>query len=593
MTAPERRAAAPPAYAPHSDGEAPLRRLAEIAAELGAERLRATIDAFRERVREGRFYLACVGEFKRGKSTLLNALVGEPVLPMGIVPVTTVPTVVQYGAEPAARVRFANGTAADLPLDAVEGYVSEAQNPRNARGVEVVELFLPSPVLRNGLCLVDTPGLGSVFQENAAATRAFVPQIDAALVVIGADPPLSGEELQLITDAAKHVHHRIIVLNKADRFTAVERREAMRFAESVLAHALGQSAGPILEVSATERLTGHGPERDWPRLLETLDLLALQSGHGLVRAALERGIVRLARQCEREIIEASRALFRPVEESDRRVEDLQIQIGRVAHESLRLGFRMESAGEDTARDAAARRRDFLHHVVPQATAELTQVLDRTTIRSGPTRRRYAFGLARDLAVRHLAPWLAEERRTAEERYRQMTEQFVEDARALLARSPELAALELGDLAAELEPVESIRVASRLDDADLAAPTPPAPPLWRRCLEWVAPVPRVRAAVDRDARDYLEHLLTTGARAVELDFAHRIGESEQRVKHSVHTVLETAYEAADRAVARARAVRARGAEAYDREVKRLVALRHEVAALRAAPEREVSQRARRE
>jgi hypothetical protein len=583
MTTPEQR---PPAPAGSGllipDDRARLDRLAQIATSLGAEPLRARIAALAQRIDEGRFYLACIGAFKRGKSTLLNALVGLPVLPAGIVPVTTVPTIVQYGPELLARIRFTTGEVAVAPVGEVRGYVSEAENPRNVRGVEVVEVFLPSPLLRDGLCLVDTPGLGSVFQESTAATRAFVPQIDAALVVVGADPPLSGEELQLITVVAAQVRHLIVVLNKADRFPPEERAEAIRFTDSVLARVLGRSVGPILEVSARERLAGVGPERDWGRLLEALDALTTSSGRALVHAALERGVAQLARQCLRELDEASAALFRPVDESDRRMEQLRFHVGHLAHESLRLGFRMEHAAEEAARDAAGRRRAFLQAVIPEATAELRRALRGVAGGLGPARRRRAGELARTIAASHLTPWLAEARRRADATYRALAARFVEEARRLLAESPELRALEVGDLSEELEPIDRLLVASRLEGDDRPMPPEPRPSRWRWCLDVAGPRRWVDRIIARDAEQYLVDLLTQGARAADDDFDWRFGRTEERLKHAVHTVLETAYEAADRAVARARAVRAEGEEAYHREIQRLLAMRQEVIALAAPP-----------
>jgi ribosome biogenesis GTPase A len=113
--------------------------------------------------------VACVGQFKRGKSTLLNALVGQEVLPSGVVPVTTVPTILRSGERLEARVRTEAAEWQAIPAGAVEEYVSEEKNPQNAKGVAAIEVFLPSPLLSTGMCLVDTPRLGSVFAANAAA----------------------------------------------------------------------------------------------------------------------------------------------------------------------------------------------------------------------------------------------------------------------------------------------------------------------------------------------------------------------------------------------------------------------------------------
>jgi ribosome biogenesis GTPase A len=78
-------------------GSAALARLERIAHAVAAEELSDEIRTLRERTAGGRFYVACLGQFKRGKSTLINALIAEPVLPTGVAPITSIPTIVRYG----------------------------------------------------------------------------------------------------------------------------------------------------------------------------------------------------------------------------------------------------------------------------------------------------------------------------------------------------------------------------------------------------------------------------------------------------------------------------------------------------------------
>ena len=87
-----------------------------------------------------------------------------------------------------------------------------------------VEVFVPCPLLASGMCLVDTPGIGSVFAGNTETTKEFIPQIDAAILLVGADPPISGEELALIEAVAANVEEVLVVLNKIDRVSAAERK---------------------------------------------------------------------------------------------------------------------------------------------------------------------------------------------------------------------------------------------------------------------------------------------------------------------------------------------------------------------------------
>src|SRR6202162_3196162 len=127
--------ASPAVSSAHVEPVAALGRIAAISGELGAEGIAIEANELAERVSEGRFYVACVGQFKRGKSTLLNALIGHSILPTAVVPVTAVPTIIRHGERLAARVRVQTAMWTDIPVSAVEEYVSEGKNPENTKGV--------------------------------------------------------------------------------------------------------------------------------------------------------------------------------------------------------------------------------------------------------------------------------------------------------------------------------------------------------------------------------------------------------------------------------------------------------------------------
>jgi GTP-binding protein EngB required for normal cell division len=272
--------------------EGTLDAVQRIAKEAGAASVAADAAALAARLAEGRFFVACLGQFKRGKSTLLNALVGERALPTGVVPVTSAVTILRPAPSPCARVILASGETAAIEVGALAEYVTEEHNPENAKGVAAVEIGLPSPLLASGTCLVDTPGIGSVFAGNTAVTRRFIPHIDAALVVIGTDPPISGDELAMIEEVARETPEIIVVLAKADREEPAALAEARAFAERVLAARIGHPVGRIFEVSAAEQLAV-GPTRDFGALVEALEGLAATSGAALVERALLRGQHRL------------------------------------------------------------------------------------------------------------------------------------------------------------------------------------------------------------------------------------------------------------------------------------------------------------
>src|ERR1700693_3449589 len=140
----------------------PLEVLSLLAVKAQALTAASEASLLAARVEQGLFYVACLGQFKRGKSTLLNALVGESILPVGVVPVTSVVTILRHGDRPTAMVRFSDGHSEPIALDTIAMFIDERQNPGNRRHAILVDVALPSPILRDGLCLVETPGLGLV-----------------------------------------------------------------------------------------------------------------------------------------------------------------------------------------------------------------------------------------------------------------------------------------------------------------------------------------------------------------------------------------------------------------------------------------------
>ncbi|MGH3213437.1 MAG: dynamin family protein [Trebonia sp.] len=235
--------------------------LDELAA-LGTDQDREQIAALRDRLDAARLRVLVAGEAKRGKSTLINALLGRAVLPAGVTPLTAVATTVRYGDDPHAEVRFADGHEEKQPLTALHELVTERGNPGNRRHVAAVTVYLDAPVLAGGVELVDTPGTGSVFAWDTAAAHEALDTMDAAVFVLTADPPVSAAERDLYAKVAGLSVATFTVLNKADHLDAAGLAEAAEFTRQVLAQA-GSGApgapGRIYPVSARAALAGGDP----------------------------------------------------------------------------------------------------------------------------------------------------------------------------------------------------------------------------------------------------------------------------------------------------------------------------------------------
>ena len=228
------------------------KRLEALGAEFEADRVR--LDQLLQRLREQRCYLAVLGQFKRGKSTLVNALLGEAVLPTAVVPLTSIPTFLHGGEQLAARVVFDNGKPeerfsgpqAGSLAEFLARFVTESANPHNQLGVRQVEATYPAPVLAKGVALIDTPGIGSTFRHNTEATINFLPQCDAALFVVSADPPITEVEVEFLKLAHRKLARLFFILNKVDYLDADECRAAVVFLQRVLCEQVGFPSAPLV-----------------------------------------------------------------------------------------------------------------------------------------------------------------------------------------------------------------------------------------------------------------------------------------------------------------------------------------------------------
>jgi GTP-binding protein EngB required for normal cell division len=228
--------------------------LGELAA-LGTARDREQLEAVADRLDAARLRVLVAGEAKRGKSTLVNALLGRAVLPAGVTPLTAVATTVRYGDDPRAEVLFMNGHQEKHPLAALADLVTEPSNPRNRRRIAGVTVYLPAPVLAGGVELVDTPGTGSVYEWGTEAAHDALRSMDAAVFVLSADPPVSASERDLLGTVAALSVTTFAVLNKADHLDGPGLAEAAEFTRQVLSEA--GHAGQVYPMSARAALGGH------------------------------------------------------------------------------------------------------------------------------------------------------------------------------------------------------------------------------------------------------------------------------------------------------------------------------------------------
>ena len=182
-----------------------------------------------------------LGEFKRGKSTLVNALLADDVLPTGVLPLTAVATEISFGERRAVVVPL-DGSSYEIAPDEIAKFVTEERNPENARQVARVELQVPSRLLEPGVVLVDTPGLGSIYRHNDEEARRALFDADGAILVLSADSPLSAQERGLLGVLAERRQPTFFVLNKIDHLAQDEADQVRRFVTDAIAESSAEKS---------------------------------------------------------------------------------------------------------------------------------------------------------------------------------------------------------------------------------------------------------------------------------------------------------------------------------------------------------------
>ena len=203
----------------------------------GRDDLAERLDQVAERVARTDTVVCVVGEFKKGKSALINALIGRDVCPVDDDLATMAVTVVRYAPEPGAIVRRREDgelLIEAIPADEAGRWVAETDGDDRRHGVEVVEVGLPNPFLERGIALVDTPGVGGLNAAHAAATLAFLPSADALVFVTDASTELSRPELDFLSAAMKAGPPILIAITKVDIYP--EWRRIVAIDEGHLAH---------------------------------------------------------------------------------------------------------------------------------------------------------------------------------------------------------------------------------------------------------------------------------------------------------------------------------------------------------------------
>lgn len=248
------------------------------------------------------FRLAVVGEFNTGKSSLINALLGREVLSTSRKPRTAAKTVLRYGEHDAYRVVYQDPNdprtmpepqsstnlaedIADVTSDDAD-VLLKGERETVATQVKEVEIWCNSEFLnREETEIIDTPGLGSVFEEHKTVTYSLIPSVDATLVLFSSDPGFGSDEADLLAFIQQHINQLLFVMTKVDYLSLGEQQEQIRFTKATIENIVKIPVDRVYGVSAKWEVEGEKDRSGFGEFLEALESFFVSSS-GVTRLTI-------------------------------------------------------------------------------------------------------------------------------------------------------------------------------------------------------------------------------------------------------------------------------------------------------------------
>jgi len=330
-------------------------------------------------------HVAVLGQFKRGKSTLINALLGIRVLPSALLPLTSVPTMIKYGVEPCAAIHLRDGSVQKVDTERLFEFVTEKGNPGNEKGVERAELECNAPLLSRGIVIIDTPGIGSTFTHNTDVTMRFLPHCDVGLFIVSPDPPLTEVEVEFLGAVSRRVTNLFFILNKTDCLNEEECEEMLLFIEKAISEkTCCREICKIFPVSALRALEGREAgnsealeQSGMKKLEEHLTGFFVEEKEEVLCRALAMKTDSLLEEACAALLLKIRTLEAPLEDLTRKIDELSALELEMREERLWIRDSLEAEQQRLAGEIWKRAEALEHEGMMRISAGIQEIVRRT------------------------------------------------------------------------------------------------------------------------------------------------------------------------------------------------------------------------
>lgn len=196
-----------------------VENLFKLAGDIQDDKLLREFDFVRARLHSASFKIIVVGEFNRGKSTFINALLGMDILPTAEQETTATINILRFSSSPYLEIKYKDGHMERKELSTDELSRFDALTDFDKSQVENIVIGLHAPILEDGTEIIDTPGVNDPNEHRMEVTYGFIPFSDATIFLLDATQPFTASESDFLTGhiLGKTVNSIIFVLNRIDQ----------------------------------------------------------------------------------------------------------------------------------------------------------------------------------------------------------------------------------------------------------------------------------------------------------------------------------------------------------------------------------------
>jgi hypothetical protein len=526
-----------------------------------SQRLRA----LKEKLLADHFHIVVMGQFKRGKTTFINSLLGSDILPSSVIPLTSVNTILRYGERPEAEVHYLDGRREKISPDRIAAFVTEKENPENRLQVKVVEVFIPSPYLKDGVCFVDTPGVGSTFLHNDQMAYSYLAHADAVIFMISADPPISRSELAFLHDIRALVGKVFFVQNKIDYLDEVEREESLKFNAQVISEALGTDKVEIFPLSAKTALKAslQGDQELLeksllPAFIRRLNLFLLQEkGALLLQSNLKNLLKILSDEIAGNELERS-LLLRPLEELQDRISLFEEEMRLLRREKEEIIYLIEGDFKRILKEGLDLHvEEFKKRAIPSLLQRYEDFCAENADLGGSSFQKSLGEFIKQLILDSFTEWRLEEERNLSEEFKKLEKLYRDKANSIvyriLKKAGDIFEIELSTMEAELGLEEEGEFWFKLEDqhSDLE--------IFMSTVTKSLPKKLSRRIMVNQNRGKLLELFDRHCGRVRYDFYLRLQKSFNSLRVRVYDLVEGTMESVEGSIKRAMERRESGAK----------------------------------